>query len=55
VGRLAEVYFCDKDGPLNGGEFESYVHTIPTDKSWAEAEIKILDLGDIELNRVDEE
>jgi hypothetical protein len=55
VGRLAEVDFYDKDGELNGGEFESYVHTIPTDQSWAEDEIKVLDLGDIELNRVDEE
>lgn len=55
VGRLAEVDFYDKDGELNGGEFESYVHTIPTDQSWAEDEIKVLDLGDIELNRVDKE
>lgn len=55
VGRLAEVDFYDKDGELNGGEFESYAHTIPTDQSWAEDEIKILDLGDIELSRISEE
>ena len=55
VGRIAEVDFYDKDGPLNGGEFESYSHTIPTDQSWAEDEIKVVDLGDIELNRVSEE
>ena len=54
-GRLAEIHFTDDDGELNGGEFESYVHTIPTDQSWAEDEIKVLDLGDIELNRVDKE
>ena len=55
VGRLAFVDFNDKDGPLNGGEFESHSHTIPTDQSWAEEEIKVIDLGDIELSRISEE
>lgn len=54
-GRLAEIHFMDDDGELNGGEFGSYVHTIPTDQSWAEDEIKILDLGDIELSRISQE
>ena len=55
VGRIAEVDFYDKDGPLNGGEFEYYSHTIPTDQSWAEDEIKVVDLGDIELSRISQE
>lgn len=55
VGRINNVAFSDDDGELNGGEFESYVHTIPTDQSWAEDEVKILDLGDIELSRISEE
>ena len=55
VGRFAKVDFYDKDGPLNGGEFEYYYHTIPTDQSWTEGEIKVIDLGDIELSRISEE
>ena len=55
VGRLASVDFMDEDGMLNGGEFEAHSHTIPTDQSWAEEEIKVIDLGDIELSRVSEE
>ena len=55
VGRIAEVDFYDKDGPLNGGEFEYYYHTITTDQSWTEGEIKVIDLGDIELSRISKE
>lgn len=55
VGKLAYVYFSDDDGELNGGEFQTHQIEIPTDMSWAEEEIKVLDLGDIELKRADEE
>ena len=55
VGRLNTVFFSDDDGELNGGEFQPYTHELPTDQSWAEEEIKVLNLGDIELKRVDEE
>ena len=55
VGRFAKVDFYDKDGPLNGGEFEYYYHTITTDQSWTEGEIKVIDLGDIELSRISKE
>lgn len=55
VGRLNTVFFSDDDGELNGGEFQPYTHELPTDQSWAEEEIKVLNLGDIELTRVDEE
>ena len=55
VGRLAEIHFTDDDGELNGGEFQPHSLELPTDQSWAEEEIKVLELGDIELNRVSEE
>lgn len=55
VGRFAKVDFYDKDGPLNGGEFECYYHTITTDQSWTEGEIEVIDLGDIELSRISKE
>lgn len=55
VGRLAKVYFTDDDGELNGGEFQPYSLELPTDQTWAEEEIKILDLGDIELIPVNSE
>lgn len=55
VGRLAQIYLSDDDGELNGGEFQPYTIDLSTDQSWAEEEIKVLDLGDIELNRVSEE
>lgn len=55
VGRLAEVHFTDDDGELNGGEFQPYFLELPTDQTWAEEEIKVLDIGDIELTRVADE
>ena len=55
VGRLAEIHFMDDDGELNGGEFQLREIELPTDQSWAEEEIKVLELGDIELNRVGEQ
>ena len=55
VGRLAEIHFTDDDGELNGGEFQPHILELPTDQSWAEEEIKVLELGDIELNRVSKE
>ena len=55
VGKLAYVYFSDDDGELNGGEFQTHQIEIPTDMSWAEEEIKVLDLGDIELTPVNTE
>lgn len=55
VGRLAKVHFTDDDGELNGGEFQPYSLELPTDQTWAEEEIKILDLGDIELIPVNSE
>lgn len=55
VGRLAEIHFLDDDGELNGGEFHLHTIQLPTDQTWAEKEIKVLDLGDIELKRVSEQ
>ena len=55
VGRGAEVDFLDDDGPLNGGEFEPHTLTISTDQSWAADSIKIIKLGDIQLNRTNQE
>ncbi|MBO7262954.1 MAG: hypothetical protein J6U93_00355 [Alistipes sp.] len=55
VGRLADIYFSDDDGELNGGEFQPHQIELPTDQSWAEEEIKVLDLGDVKLSRVNEE
>ena len=55
VGRLAEIHFTDDDGELNGGVFQPHSLELPTDQSWAEEEIKVIELGDIELNRVSEE
>ena len=55
VGKLAYVYFSDDDGELNGGEFQTHQIEIPTDMSWAEEEIKVLDLGDVKLSRVNKE
>lgn len=54
-GRLADIYFSDDDGELNGGEFQPHQMEIPTDQSWAEEEIKVIELGDIEFNRVGEQ
>lgn len=55
IGRLNHISFTDDDGELNGGEFQLREIELPTDQSWAEEEIKVLDLGDIELNRVGEQ
>ena len=55
VGRLAQIYLSDDDGELNGGEFQPYTIDLSTDQSWAEEEIKVLDLGDIELSRISKE
>ena len=55
VGRLAEIHFMDDDGELNGGEFQLHSIQLPTDQTWAEEEIKVIELGDIELNRVGEQ
>ena len=55
VGRLAEIHFTDDDGELNGGEFQLHSIQLPTDQTWAEEEIKVLDLGDVELKRIGEE
>lgn len=55
VGKLAYVYFSDDDGELNGGEFQSLQMELPTDMSWAEEEIKVIELGDIELTPVNNE
>ena len=54
-GRLSMVFLSDDDGELNGGEFQPETIEIPTDQTWAEDEIKVIDLGDIELTRIDEE
>lgn len=54
-GRLSMVFLSDDDGELNGGEFQSETIELPTDQTWAEDEIKVIDLGDIELTRIDEE
>ena len=55
VGRLAEIHFLDDDGELNGGEFHLHTIQLPTDQTWAEEEIKVIDLGDIELTPVNNE
>ena len=55
VGRLAEIHFTDDDGELNGGEFQPHQIELPTDQSWAEEEIKVIELGDIELTPVNNE
>lgn len=55
LGRLNWVYISDDDGELNGGEFQPHQIELPTDQSWAEEEIKVIELGDIELTRIDEE
>lgn len=55
VGRLADIHFSDDDGELNGGEFQSRQIEISTDQSWVEEEIKVIDLGDIELTPVNTE
>lgn len=52
VGRSNVIDFLDDDGELNGGEFQPHRIELPTDQSWAEDEIKVIDLGDIELTRV---
>lgn len=54
-GRLNHISFTDDDGVLNGGEFQPHQIELPTDQSWAEEEIKVIELGDIELNRVGEQ
>lgn len=55
AGRLSMVFLSDDDGELNGGEFQSETIELPTDQTWAEDEIKVIDLGDIELTRVNNE
>lgn len=55
VGRLADIHFSDDDGELNGGEFQPHQIELPTDQSWAEEEIKVIELGDIELTPVNNE
>ena len=55
IGRLNHISFTDDDGELNGGEFQLCEIELPTDQSWAEEEIKVIELGDIELNRVGEQ
>ena len=55
VGRLADIHFSDDDGELNGGEFQPLQMKLPTDQSWAEEEIKVIELGDIELTPVNNE
>jgi hypothetical protein len=55
IGRLNHISFTDDDGELNGGEFQLREIELPTDQSWAEEEIKVIELGDIELNRVGEQ
>ena len=55
AGRLSMVFLSDDDGELNGGEFQSKTIELPTDQTWAEDEIKVIDLGDIELTRVNNE
>ena len=55
VGRINNVAFSDDDGELNGGEFQPHTLELDTVQSWAEDEIKVLDLGDVELKRVGEE
>ena len=54
-GRLNHISFTDDDGELNGGEFQLHEIELPTDQSWAEEEIKVIDLGDIELTPVNNE
>ena len=55
IGRLNHISFTDDDGELNGGEFQLREIELPTDQSWAEEDIKVIELGDIELNRVGEQ
>ena len=55
IGRLNHISFTDDDGELNGGKFQPHQIELPTDQSWVEEEIKVLDLGDIELNHVGEQ
>ena len=55
IGRLNHISFTDDDGELNGGEFQPHQIELPTDQSWVEEEIKVIELGDIELNRVGEQ
>ena len=55
IGRLNHISFTDDDGELNGGEFQLREVELPTDQSWAEEEIKVIELGDIKLNRVGEQ
>ena len=55
VGRSNVIDFLDDDGELNGGEFQPHTLELDTVQSWAEDEIKVLDLGDVELKRVGEE
>ena len=55
IGRLNHISFTDDDGELNGGEFQLREIELPTDQSWAEEEFKVIELGDIELNRVGEQ
>ena len=55
IGRLNHISFTDDDGELNGGEFQLREIELPTDQSWAEEKIKVIELGDIELNRVGEQ
>lgn len=55
VGQRSVVDLSDDDGELYGGEFQSHTIILPTDESWVEDEIKVLDLGDVVLKRVGEE
>ncbi len=55
IGRLNHISFTDDDGELNDGEFQPHQIELPTDQSWVEEEIKVIELGDIELNRVGEQ
>lgn len=55
VGRRSVIDLSDDDGEHNGGEFQPHTIILPTDESWLEDEIKVLDLGDVELKRVGEE
>ena len=55
IGRLNHISLTDDDGELNGGEFQLHEIELPTDQSWAEEEIKVIELGDIELTPVNNE
>ena len=61
AGKAPEVHFYDDDGEENGGLFNDhhidlYIdNTDDTDQTDQDSYIKVLDLGDIELTRIDEE